>query len=201
MIFLMVASVLWAAREPIDYGEELVQRAIIQIDGFFAQNKVTEALRYGDRFAEEVRESSSLFYALGLRCNQRDRLDDALRYYGKALQRSPDMVEALYDRSEIFLAQGNWSAAEKDLRKAQKTAKEHWVIHVRLAEIAGHKKNKKQLDQELRKAVQLGFKLEQLPTLGAHWKQWAHDKKLERTLRQIISQYGDEDIWLQLIRY
>ena len=105
------------------------------------------------------------------------------------------------NRSEILLALGRYDDAEKDLRVAEKNVKKHWVIHLRLAEVAGYKKNKKDLDKELRKAIQLGFNIEQISKLGKHWSQWARDKNLERTIRQIISQYGNEEIWLQLIRY
>ena len=201
MKFLLFASTLWAVREPMDYGEVLAQRAIRRMDVLFSQNKINEALKYGEQFAARVQPRSSLYYTMGLRCNQLGQLERALAYYNKALELSPNMQEALYDRSEILLALGRYDEAEKDLKMAEKSIKKHWVIHLRLAEVAGYKKNKKALDTELRKAIQLGFDIKQIPKLGKHWSQWARDKNLERTIRQIISQYGNEEIWLQLIRY
>ena len=111
MKVLLFASTLWAIREPVDYGEVLAQRAIKRMDVLFSQNKINQALEYGEQFAAHVQPGASLFYTMGLRCNQLGKLEKALAYYNTALQLSPNMQEALYDRAELFLALGRYDEA------------------------------------------------------------------------------------------
>ena len=106
------------------------------------------------------------------------------------------MMEALYDRAELYMLSGELEKAKLDLNKALTT--NHWVVHFRLAEIAGREKDQETLEKKLIEAIQYGFSLQNLFQWGPHWKKWAKDPILGRVLRRVIFLYGSEDIWQAL---
>ena len=196
MILLLGVAVTFAAREPSDYRQILVDRAIARFHHVKMERGIETALDFGDSFAQQVIGSARLYYEFGLACNQENFTIKAMGYYNKAIKNQPDMVEALYDRAELFIVDEKLDEAKEDLHKAS-TAK-HWAVHFRLAEIAAREKNLQDFENQLTESIRYGFSLENLLNLGQHWRFWAKDPTLGRILRRVILLYGSEEIWLEL---
>ena len=157
-----------ASREPTDYRQLLSSRACAQISTLSRQGKLTEALSIGESFEKELFLSSVVHYEMALALNQAARLSDALQYYDTVLQQDPDMVEALYDRGEIYLTQGNLELAEKDFLRAVQLRQNHWVLYFRLAELSGMQGDAELLEKRLILALKHGFSLQNLLQSGEH---------------------------------
>ena len=193
MVFFLFTMVVWAGRPPTDYRDILIEKTIAQIDRKNQEQSLAEALAYGSDFSTSVFESAIVFYEMGLACNRKDKTKEAITYYNKALKIQPDMMEALYDRAELYMLRGDLQMAKKDLQRALKT--NHWIVHFRLAEIAGREKDTDTLELQLIEAIRYGFPLNSLFQFGDHWQNWAKDPTLGRVLRRVIFLYGSEDLW------
>lgn len=181
------------ARPPKDHRDVLVEQTVAQIDQKNQDESLEEALTYGTAFSAQVFESAIVYYEMGLACNRQDKTKKAISYYNKAIKIQPDMMEALYDRAELYMVSGDLQKAKKDLRRALKT--NHWIVHFRLAEIAGREKDTETLELHLIESVRYGFPLNSLFQFGVHWQTWVKDPILGRVLRRVIFLYGSEDLW------
>ena len=192
IVYLFMIAAL-GARPPTDFRDILIKKTVAQIDQKNQQGSLSAALAYGNGFTATVLESAIVFYEMGLACNRQDKTQEAISYYNKALKIQPYMMEALYDRAELYMLSGDLQMAKKDLQKALQT--NHWAVHFRLAEIAGREKDTDTLELQLTEAIRYGFPLNSLFQFGAHWQNWVKDPVLGRTLRRVIFLYGSEELW------
>ena len=93
---------------------------------------------------------------------------------------------------------GRYDAAESDLRQLEVLKPDVWVVHFRLAELAGHQSKTEVFEQQILEALRDGFSLSLLAESGQHWHNWANDPSLGLVLKQIFLLYGSEEKWLQL---
>ena len=192
---LLFWGLAFAHREPVDYVDSLVKRKTEEIHQVAARESLDRAVEEGLVFSKRVVSHPKMYYEIALLYNKEGRLEDALSYYSQALERDPTMMAALYDRAEIYLVKEDYDRAYNDLIQAKDI--EHWVIHLRLAEVAAHRGDLDALEASLLKALEFGLDLRNLSSLG--WKKWAQDSRLQSRLQRIILLYGGEDTWIQLI--
>ena len=70
--------------------------------------------------------------------NRSGDLEAATKRYSQLLIQDPTHIASLIDRGEIHLLLGQYDAAELDLRQLVDLKPDAWVVHFRLAELAGH---------------------------------------------------------------
>lgn len=179
----------------MDYRDVLASQTAGQIAKLSQQGLLDKALLLGRSFESELFPSSLVLYEMALAANRAGQLDQALKLYNELLTKDPHMPEALYDRGEILLARGEWEQAQADLKAVLDLRPDHWVIHFRLAEVAGQKGDALELEARLIQALKFGFSLQTLLKSGEHWLRWSQDPVLSRPIRRVITMYGDEEIW------
>ena len=72
----------------------------------------------------------------------------------------PTLLAALYDRAEIYLVREEYDQAYNDLIQAKDVG--HWVIHLRLAEVAAYRGDLDALEGSLLRSLELGLDLRSL---------------------------------------
>lgn len=70
-----------------------------------------------------------------LSMHERAKLEQAVRLYTFALQRSPDFFPAYCNRAQAFVMLGRWAEAESDLREAIRRCPDSAHARLRLAEL------------------------------------------------------------------
>jgi tetratricopeptide (TPR) repeat protein len=198
MPLLLFCGVSAAALLPIDFQEELQAHTASKVSHLRTEKGIEMAVQFGDAFRKEVFNGVSIQYELALILNQNGDLDKAYDRYTEILAGDPDHVPSLYDRGEILLLQGEYEAASVDLRKLLSLRPEEWVVHFRLAEIAGYQEDPSQMEYHILKALRHGFLLSSLVESGQHWHTWSKHPTLGLILKQIFLLYGSESLWLQL---
>ena len=187
-----------AIRDPPDYRASLHQAAAAQVEGLARQRSPEEALDFGKQFIRRVEPAAMVLYEMGLLQYQLGESNAALKYYDQAIALDPNLATARYDRAEIRLAQGDLNGAREDLQRAADVRSDHWVIHFRLAEIAGHERDAAAMDRHLFQALRHGFDFRTIvedPT----WRTWSRDPLLGPIIARFIIVYSDEQI-LQKLR-
>lgn len=81
------------------------------------QDVVDHYRRLSERFGYAVPVPESVSVALAARLSSQDRLDDAIRAYGVALERNPRSVPALLGLATVYARQGDRGAAVAELEK------------------------------------------------------------------------------------
>ena len=198
MVNMLWASSLFAAEPPPSFELILQQQIIAEVQRLARQENLEEALAHGDRFRAEVLDGVELQYELALMVNRSGALEDAVKRYSQLLKQDPTHIASLYDRGEIQLILGEYDAAELDLRQLEKLKPDVWVVHFRLAELAGHQKKPDVFEQQILEALRDGFSLSLLAESGKHWHNWANDPSLGLVLKQIFLLYGSETQWSEL---
>ena len=195
-MFLLLWGLAFGHREPADYVDALVKQKTEELQVLVVKDSLERAVDVGLNFSKTVVAHPNLYYEIALLYNKEGRLTEALRYYSKALDMEPTLLAALYDRAEIYLVREEYDQAYNDLIQAKDVG--HWVIHLRLAEVAAHRGDLDALESSLLRSLELGLDLRSLVSLG--WKKWANDSRLQARLQRIILLYGGEEIWNQLIQ-
>ncbi|MEL6346064.1 MAG: tetratricopeptide repeat protein [Myxococcota bacterium] len=183
---------------PLDYHTELHQAASGQVQALAARNQIDEALDFGDRFLRHVAPAAVVHYEMGLIHNLSGQEEQALQRYDQAIELDPDLAAARYDRGELLLKMGDVERATADLEAAARLAPEHWVVHFRLAELAGQRADADALEDHLIEAIRYGFDLQVLlqdPT----WRAWGDHPELGPAITGVIVVYGT-DAQLQQLR-
>ncbi|MEC7984053.1 MAG: tetratricopeptide repeat protein [Myxococcota bacterium] len=195
MLFLLLGTA-FGYREPVDYIDALVERKVRDIQIRAAKESLDVAVSEGRDFLQNVVEHPNLYYEIALLYNKEGELNQAIAYYSKALEIRPKLTAALYDRAEIYLVQGKYELAYNDLIQAKDV--KHWVVHLRLAEVAAYRRDIVAMERSLLRSLELGLDLRDLSSLG--WKKWAKDSSLQPSLQRIILLYGGQEIWNHLTR-
>ena len=194
---MLFCSVVFAS-VPEAFELSLQQKVIAEIQLLERTDGLEAALDYGDRFRSEVLNGVELQYELALMLNRAGQLEAAADRYSQLLIQDSEHIASLYDRGEIRLILGQYAEAESDLHQLEKLKPDVWVVHFRLAELAGHQKRADLFEEQIIEALRDGFSLSLLAESGEHWHNWAKDPSLGLVLKQIFLLYGSETQWLQL---
>lgn len=194
---MLICSGVFAS-VPEAFELSLQQKVIAEIQLLERTDGLEAALDYGDRFRSEVLNGVELQYELALMLNRAGQLEAAADRYSQLLIQDSEHIASLYDRGEIRLILGQYAEAESDLHQLEKLKPDVWVVHFRLAELAGHQKRADLFEEQIIEALRDGFSLSLLAESGEHWHNWAKDPSLGLVLKQIFLLYGSETQWLQL---
>jgi tetratricopeptide (TPR) repeat protein len=187
-----------ASRPPPDYRNELHRSAAAQIEVLAARSQIEEALDFGKRFTRRVEPAPIVLYEIALLHNRLGQFDEAMTGYGRVLELDSEHAAARYDRGELLLEQGQIDRAQADLEVAARLAPEHWVVHFRLAELAGARGDANALEAHLVDAIRHGFSLETLAQ-SPSWRSWIGDPVLGTVINRVILIYGDESLLDRLL--
>ena len=127
-----------AARLPTDYREALFLRAATELEALNAIGRFDEAAERGKRFAVLPHHQSQP-YEVAFAYNRMAKLGDATRWYDRAIEADPTNAAACYDRGELRLVDGDVDGAAEDFAAAAAQRPDHWVVHFRLAQVAGRR--------------------------------------------------------------
>ena len=195
---ISILATVFAAEPPPSLELSLQQQVIAEVHHIERSQDLPAALAYGDRFRQKVLDGIQIQYELALMVNRSGDLKAASTRYSQLLNQDPNHIASLYDRGEIHLLLGRYDAAESDLRQLEVLKPDVWVVHFRLAELAGHQSKTEVFEQQILEALRDGFSLSLLAESGQHWHNWANDPSLGLVLKQIFLLYGSEEKWLQL---
>ena len=195
---LLTLFMSYATREPQDYREYREKSAVQSIAELAQKGAVDAALNRGREALVLHPKSALIPYEMGLACNRVERLTDALSFYNMALDVDPNLISALYDRAEIRLSNSNVNAAKIDLELALAKGASHWGVYLRLSEIAGLENRDEDMADYLIEAIEKGFELTLLSSIGDPWKTWMNDPQKSRILRRIVLLYAKGELWDQL---
>lgn len=198
MIGVPLLAFSLAAEPPPSFVLSLQQQIIAEIQNIERTQGLDLALAHGDEFRQLVFDGVDVQYELALMINRSGDLEAATKRYSQLLIQNPTHIASLYDRGEIHLLLGQYDAAELDLRQLVDLKPDAWVVHFRLAELAGHQQKADVFEQQILEALRDGFSLSLLAESGQHWHNWANDPSLGLVLKQIFLLYGSEEKWLQL---
>jgi len=198
--FLLLFSTVFASREPQDYRFVHERNAAKSVASIALKGDLDSALIKGEAALRQHPDSALIRYEMGLACNRAERINDAIRFYDEALALDPNMVSALFDRAELHLMNAKAEEAKRDLMQAVSQGANHWGVQLRLAEIAGLENRNDGMSAHLIEAVESGFNLKTLSSLGQPWKDWIVDPVKSRIIRRVVLLYAKGELWDQLQR-
>ncbi len=184
ILMLLSLSPLFAQFLP-SYTEELEQRAVLQLSELVEQGSFYKAELLLEYFQSEIGESASLTYEVALLFNRAGRLDDAMLLYTRALQLDPQHRASLYDRAELYLSNEAWELAKQDLLGAI-TLQPHWILYLRLAEIAAVQRDIFECELQLMRALEYGMQPDKLLEFGKKWHRWSQDPQLASAIKNVL---------------
>lgn len=186
-----------AARLPTDYREALFLRAATDLEALNAIGRFEEAAERGERFDDRVARASLVAYEVAFAYNRMAKLGDAARWYDRAIEADPTNAAARYDRGELRLVSGDVDGAAEDFAAAAAERPDHWVVHFRLAQVAGRRGQPDEMHAHLLDALRHGFDFRTILD-DPEWRAWAQDPELGAVLRRLIRGYSDERLWEEL---
>lgn len=186
-----------AEQPPTDYRQELHQGAAAQVNALAGRNQIDDALDFGKRFNRRIEPAADVFYELGLIYNLKGQEEFALQQYDQALEINPDLAAARYDRGELLLKMDQIEQATADLEAAARLAPEHWVVHFRLAELAGQRNDPPAMERHLVDAIRHGFALRTL-LRDQTWRGWIDHPELGPVITRMIIVYGDDALLMEM---
>jgi tetratricopeptide (TPR) repeat protein len=184
ILFLLSLQPLFARILP-SYTEELEQRLVLQLGELIEQGSFYKAELLLEYFQREIGESAPLTYEAALLFNKAGRLEDAMMLYTRALQLDPHHRASLYDRAELYLTKEAWELAKQDLLAAIEQ-ESHWILYLRLAEIAAVQHNIFECELQLMRALEHGMRPEKLLDFGERWHVWSHDPQLGLAIKNVL---------------
>lgn len=190
---LMFALARAAAPPPPDYRAEVVSQAVRQLEALQAAGELDVVVREGTRFQEHVEPAAAVAYEVALAENRRGDLEAAMRRYDDVLTLDPDHAAARYDRGELHLSNGDDAAARADFLAAAAAHPEHWVVHFRLAHLAGRAGDARGLEDHLTEALRHGFSFRTI-SADPTWRAWMRDPALGSVIARLIVVYDDESL-------
>lgn len=168
-----------------------MRAAAARAEALNAAGQYEDAIDFARSFQRSVTPAADVAYEIAFALNRMAKLEDAVDAYGDVLELNPEHAAALYDRGEILLALGRDEEALHDLEAVARLRPDHWVVHFRLAELAGKRGDSLAFEEHLTDALRQGFDLRTLlkdPT----WRGWFQDPKLGPILKKLVTVYGDE---------
>ncbi len=195
--WVWLISVAAASPPPPDYRAEVVGAVTQQLEAMQAAGRLEELLDAGRRFQRSVEPAAPVSYEMALAANRLGRTREAIDLYGDVLTLDPGHAAAHYDRGELRLAQGDEAAALADFQDAARLRPDHWVVHFRLADVAGRSGEFEAFEAHLTDALRQGFAFRTIvddPT----WRAWARDPRLGPVIARLIVVYDDERVLDQL---
>lgn len=190
---LMFAAAQAAAPPPPDYRAEVVGQAVRQLEAMQAAGELEGVVREGTRFQEHVEPAADVAYEVALAENRRGDIKAAMRRYDDVLALDPDHAAARYDRGELHLSNGDDDAARADFVAAATAHPDHWVVHFRLAHLAGRAGDARALEDHLTEALRHGFSFRTI-TADPTWRAWMRDPALGSVIARLIVVYDDESL-------
>ena len=194
---LALAIILTAAHAepppPPDYRAEVIGKAVRTLEALQATGDLEVVVREGERFQKHVERHPDLAYEVALARNRQGDRAAALEAYDTVIELAPDHAAARYDRGELHLGLGNVDAARTDLLAAARAHPEHWVVHFRLAHLAGLDGDARALEDHLTEALRHGFSFRTI-SADPTWRSWIRDPALGSVLVRLIVVYDDESI-------
>ena len=136
-------------------------------------------------------------YEIAYAWNRKGDVDQATRWYDRAIEADPRSAPARYDRGELRMLAGDVQGAAEDFTVAAEERPTHWVVHFRLAQVAGRTKDPDAFREHLTDALRHGFDFRTILE-DEEWRAYAQDEELGAVLRRLIRAYSDERLWDQL---
>lgn len=190
-VSLLIARPVWAGREPPDFRAELFSAAAAQAEAYNAEGRFADAIAFGERFQRAVAPAADVAYEVAYAYNGQGELDAALRAYNTVIELDPHHAAARYDRGELLLARKRYADARVDFEEAARLRPDHWVVHFRLAELAGRDGDSVAFEAHLTDALRCGFDF-RTALADPTWRGWFRDPKLGPVLVKLITVYSDE---------
>lgn len=186
-----------AARPAPDYRAELHGRMAAELEALNAIGRFDEVIERGGRFDDRVERSAVVAYEIAYAHNRKGDLGSATRWYDRALEADPRSAAARYDRGELRLQEGDVDGAHEDFSVAAEERPDHWVVHFRLAQVAGRRGDDRAFRTHLTDALRHGFDFRTI-LADPEWRAYAQDEALGAVLRRLIRAYSDEQLWVEL---
>ena len=199
LISLWMCSLAQAQVIP-QYVDELEKRALKQISQHIQNAEAGEAHDFLEEYLNKIAQSETLLYDTALMFNQAGDIERALLIYAQLLKLNSAHRAALYDRSELFLEKGDLDHAKVDLLRALEV-EEHWVLYLRLAEIAATNADVFTFEQNLMRALASGMEPQQLLNFGEKWLIWSKHPRLGLAIKHVLildAGSGGEPTWKRL---
>jgi tetratricopeptide (TPR) repeat protein len=191
---IMLATALAAPPPPPDYRAEVVGQAVRHLEALQAAGQLDAVVREGERFQEHVEPHADVAYEVALAENRRSQGGRAaMEAYDAVLDLDPSHAAARYDRGELHLSAGDAEAARADFLAAAEARPDHWVVHFRLAHLAGLAGDARGLEDHLTEALRHGFSFRTI-TADPTWRGWMRDPALGSVIARLIVVYDDESL-------
>jgi hypothetical protein len=182
-----------ASPPPPDYRAEVVGAVTVKLEIMGQNGDLEGVLKEGRRFQKHVQPAAPVAYEMALAANRLGRTGDAIALYDEVTSLAPDHAAAWYDRGELHLSEGDDGDARRDFEAAAKLRPDHWVVHFRLAHLAGRAQDGRAFEEHLTQALRNGFAFQTIlddPT----WRAWASDPVLGPVIVRLIVVYDDESL-------
>tara|TARA_Y100000589_G_C27000445_1_gene566502 strand:- start:184 stop:783 length:600 start_codon:yes stop_codon:yes gene_type:complete len=182
------------------YSDELEERTLHKISLHLQNEDYEQARKLLDEYLYKIEDSQVLLYDVALMFNKAGQTQEALSLYVQLLTKNEAHRAALYDRAELFLEREDYQKAKSDLIKAL-SIEEHWILYLRLAEIAAIEKDVFLCEMNLMRALKSGMQPEELLNFGKKWYTWSHDPDLGLAIKNVLlldAGAGGFQIWKRL---
>ena len=201
MNWIFILKLSWARAQIIpSYADELEERALEQITQHIQTSEYGEAHEFLEEYFNKIDKSETLLYDTALLFNQAGYIEGALSVYTQLLEINSAHRAALYDRSELLLERGQFDEARIDLLRASEI-EEHWILYLRLAEIAATNMDVFTCEQNLMRAFASGMDPQELLKFGEKWYNWSKHPHLGLVIKHTLildAGLGGEQTWKRL---
>ena len=162
-----------------------------------ADDKLREAIRAADTFADQVTPTSGLAYLTGLCWRLLGDDTKAEAAYRRSIELDPTgATDAWYDLGEILLARADWAGADHAFAQVSSgltSGPEAWRGPLRRADVAGRQSDAAGFETHVHEALRRGFRMEQVRTLD-QWRDYYADPRLRDTVVKLVQVYGSRDL-------
>jgi len=196
LLFLSLSGPSYAEAPLPSYRQNILSEVWREINEMIVQEHYEAALQRAKTFQRHVTEDAALTYLMGESYRQLGQTKKAEQAFRRSLQLEPTRQDAWYDLGEILLEQQRLDEAKTAFQRVSELVHEGpnaWIAPFRLAEIAAAQKQPEIFEEQLRKALSLGFSFQTVAGLP-NWQGYYRDPVIHDSLNKLITVYGSVEI-------
>ena len=196
LLALILSGLSHAETPLLSYRQALLTEVWHEVNEMILQEHYTPALQRAESFQRDVTEDAALTYLMGESYRRLRQPKKAEKAFRRSLQLEPSRQDAWYDLGEVLLEQQRLNEAKIAFERVAELVDEGpkaWIAPFRLAEIAAAQQQPALFEEQLRKALSLGFSFQTVAGLP-NWQSYYRDPIIHDSLSKLVTVYGSSEI-------